>query len=369
MARSRALPALALLIVNTVFVATASAQIVRGSISGTVRDPQGGVIQNATVTVTNTTTNAVRTTVSNEEGFFTVAALDPGVYDVSAESSGFGKTDNKGVNVRTATNTTVDFALRPGTVAQAVEVVAVSTELPLNRTSADIGTTINQREVVELPLPAGRNINNLVLTAPNAFFTTGQGTYAINGQRPRNNNYMVDGSDNNDINVTIATSQIVPESVAEFQILQNPYSVEFGRNTGGQINVITRSGANTFHGDAWEYYTSSEFYSLDNLEKAQGRAKPPRFRRHQLGGALGGPIVRDKVFFFGLYQYDPQRPGGGPGPTTRIPTPAGFAALQGVPPRAGQSAASRQDVLQRISYLQDIYGQNPEFRNLATTSV
>jgi hypothetical protein len=369
MVRPRLATALTPLMLVGLFAATTSAQIVRGSISGTIRDTQGGVIQNATVTVTNTDTRAARTTTTDDQGFFSIAALDPGVYDVTAETKGFTKVENRSVNVRTATNTSLDFELRPGAVDTVVQVQAEFTELPLNRTSPTIGTTLGQRAVVELPLPAGRNINNLVLTAPNASFTTGQGTYAINGQRPRNNNYMIDGSDNNDINVTIATSQIVPEAVAEFQILQNPYSVEFGRNSGGQINVITRSGANRFHGDAWEYFTSSDFYSLDNLEKAQDRTKPPRFKRHQVGGALGGPIIRDRLFFFGLYQYDPQRPGPGPGPTTRIPTPAGYAGLQGVPLGSGQSPGSRQAVLQRIGFLQDVYAQNPVFRNLSTTTV
>ena len=369
MVGSRTASALTSVVLATLFVATASAQIVRGGISGTVRDSQGGVVQNATVTVTNTTTNAVRTTSTDNEGFFSVAALDPGVYDVTAQSTGFGKIENKGVNVHTATNTSLDFELRVGQIGEVVEVVAVNTELPLNKTSANIGTTINQRAVVELPLPAGRNINGLVLTAPNVVATTGQGEYAINGQRSRNNNYMIDGSDNNDMSVTISTTDIVPEAVAQFQVLTNPYSVEFGRNSGGQINVITRSGSNVFHGDAWEYYTSSKFYSRDNLEKASGRTKPPEFSRHQSGASIGGPIVHDKLFFFGLYQYDPQRPAAGPGPTVTIPTAAGFEALQNVPLRAGQTAASRQAVLQRIAFLQDVYGQNPAFRSLNTTTV
>ena len=357
-------------VITVLIGASASAQIVRGSVSGTVRDAQGGVIPNATVTVTNTTTNAVRTTVSNPEGFFSVAGLDPGIYDVSVESAGFGKMENKGVNVRTATNTGVDFALRPGAVATAVEVVAVSTELPLNRTSADIGTTINQRAVVELPLPAGRNINNLVLTAPNAFFTTGQGTYAINGQRPRNNNYMVDGSDNNDINVTLSTSQIVPEAVAEFQILQNPYSVEFGRNTGGQINVITRSGANTFHGDAWEVLHEQRLLLAGQPRESAGPDKSaPSSRAINWAGRSADLSCATSCSSSACISTTRSGRAAGPGPTTRIPTPAGFAALQSVPLRPGQSGASRQSVLQQISFLQDIYAQNPEFRNLSTTTV
>jgi outer membrane receptor for ferrienterochelin and colicin len=139
-----------------------------------------------------------------------------------------------------------------------------------------------------------------MLTIPNVSSTTGQGGFAVNGNRPRNNNYMVDGSDNNDISVTISTSQIVPEAVAEFQVLQNPYSVEFGRNSGGQVNVITKSGTNRFTGDAWDYYQSSGLNSRTNIEKANNLATPPKEIRHQAGGALGGPIFQDRLFFFGM---------------------------------------------------------------------
>ncbi len=169
--------------------------------------------------------------------------------------------------------------------------------------------------------------------------------------------------------MTISTSQMVPEGVAEFQVLTNPYSVEFGRNSGGQINVITKSSTNQFRGDGWDYSTSSETYSLTNVEKASGLREPARFNRHQAGLDFGRPIVRDKLFSFGLYQWDGIRPGASPGGTVRIPTPAGFAALQGAPLRDGQTAASRSAVLQRLGFLQDVYSKNPTFRNFLNTSV
>jgi hypothetical protein len=130
---------------------------------------------------------------------------------------------------------------------------------------------------------------------------------------------MVDGSDNNDISVTISTSQIVPEAVAEFQVLQNPYSVEFGRNSGGQINVITKSGSNRFSGDVWDYYQSSGLNSRTNIEKANNLATPPKNIRHQAGGNLGGPVFRDQLFFFGLYQRDSQATALRPGPHDHAP--------------------------------------------------
>jgi hypothetical protein len=356
------------LVMGFAVASSAAAQITRGAISGTVRDSSGGVVPGATVTVTEANTNAARSATTDELGFYRVAALEPGTYSVVTELAGFTKVEQRDIVLNSAREVTVDVGLTPSGVGETVTVAAEA--VTLNKVNPTIGTTIDSRAVAELPLPLGRNINNLVLTIPNSSSTTGQGTYAINGNRPRNNNYMVDGSDNNDISVTIATSQLVPESVAEFQVLQNPYTVEFGRNTGGQINVITKSGTNAFKGEAWDYYITSKLYSLNNIEKSSNLDDPPRFNRHQAGFDLGGPIFRDKAFFFGLYQYDAQRPGSRPGPTAvRIPTPEGYAALQNAPLGAGQTAASRQVVLDRIRFLEDAYSQGTSFRNVNSTTL
>jgi hypothetical protein len=348
----------------------AVAQMTRGGLVGTVRDASGGVIPGVTVTVTNMDTNAARVAVSDEQGTYRIQALEPGRYLIVTELQGFAKFEQRDVRVQAALDTTVDLTLKPGGMAENVTVTAESASVSLNRSNPTIGTTISSRAIEDLPLPGGRNINNLVLTTPNASSTTGQGTYAINGNRPRNNNYMVDGSDNNDISVTIATSQIVPEAVAEFQVLQNPYSVEFGRNSGGQINVITKSGTNRFRGDAWDYYQASGLNSLTNVEKRNNLTIPPKNIRHQAGVDLGGPVYRDRLFFYGLYQRDSQATAVRPsGTTVRIPTQAGFAALSSVPLRDGQSAASRQAVLGNLAFLQDIYAQNPVFSSVNTTLV
>ena len=356
----------ATLMVAAMLPTTSSAQITRGGISGTVRDASGGVVPGATVTVTNMDTNASQTHVSDAQGFYRAAALEPGRYMVITELTGFRRVEQKEVIVRSALETPVDVRLSPATVGEEVTVTAESPLVGLNRTNPTIASTVNARQVVELPLAGGRNLNNLILTVPNSASTTGQGTFAVNGNRPRNNNYMVDGSDNNDISVTISTSQMVPEAVAEFQVLQNPYSVEFGRNSGGQINVITKSGTNRFSGDIWDYYQASGLNSRTNIEKDNDLATPARLIRHQAGGGVGGPIYRDKAFFFGLYQRDTQRPADRPSATTvTIPTPAGYAALQSVPLGDGQTAASRAAVLDRISFLENMYAQNPTFRSLS----
>ena len=352
------------------FPAASFAQMTRGSIGGTVRESSGAVVPGATVTVTNVATNATITLVSDETGLYRAPALEPGTYTVTAELSGFGKVEQREVVVRSSLETPLDFKLEPAGIGETVRVNAEVTTAGLNKTNPTIANTISARAIENLPLAGGRNINNLILTVPNAQSTVGQGTYAINGNRPRNNNYMVDGSDNNDISVTISTSAIVPEAVAEFQVMQNPYSVEFGRNSGGQINVITKSGSNRYTGDVFDYYQSSGLNSLNNIEKSQKLKVPAKLIRHQAGGDAGGPVVRDRLFFFGLFQRDSQTPSTRPsGTTVRIPTPAGYAALSGVPLGSGQSQASRQAVLQQISFLQDVYAGNPAFRNVNTTLV
>jgi hypothetical protein len=263
----------------------------------------------------------------------------------------------------------VNVVLKVSGIGEEIAVTAKAESVELNKTSATLGLTSTAREVVELPLSADRNINNLMANAPQVSRVSGQGTFAAAGQRSRNNNYMIDGSDNNDISVTITTTQVVPESVAEVQTTTSNFSAEFGRNSGAQFNVITKSGNNTFRGEAWDYFRTNQLASLTNIEKSNELTKPADYTRHQLGASIGGPIVKDKTFFFALYQLDDDDPSPAPGTTVRIPTQAGFAALRGVPLRPGQPAGSRQAVLDRLGFLNDVYAQNPAFRNLSNQLV
>ena len=364
----KALSRIATALTITALATMASAQMTRGAISGTVRDQSMAAVPGATVTVTNSDTGATRTAVSDGIGFYRLPALEPGTYTVRAELSGF-TTFSTAVKVNADTEVKLNVDLKVASLGEAVTVEGTVTSVELNKTSPTVGTTSTARQVVELPLSADRNINNLIATSPNVNRVTGQGTFAANGQRSRNNNYMIDGSDNNDISVTIATTQVVPESVAEFQVQTNAYSVEFGRNSGAQVNVITKSGSNTFRGEVWDYYRDSKLGSMTNLEKASGLTAAPKYSRHQAGLSIGGPIIKDKTHFFALYQYDADKAPATLGTTTRMMTPAGFAALSNVPLRAGQSAASRQAVLSRLGFLNDVYAQGLTFRNISNVLV
>jgi outer membrane receptor protein involved in Fe transport len=365
------------------------AQLTRGAVSGTVRDASGAVIPGATVRVTSAGTSVSRDIVTNEDGFYRAGALDPGTYVVVIEKTGFSRLENRNVEVNTASEITFDVELAAGNVAETVDVTAQSEAITLNKTNATVGTTIETRRAVELPTGAARNINNLALLSPNVNASPGGSGISANGQRTRNNNFTIDGSDNNDITVTIPTTPVIPEAVSEFQIQTNPYSAENGRNTGAAINVTTKSGTNEYHGDLFNYYRGSDLNALDNIEKSTGLTRPTRFNRNQFGGAIGGPLPflnfgeggpvasdgRNRSFFFFLFQGDRTRSGGTLGGTVRIPTPAGFAALNNVPLRAAsgtapaQTAASRQAVLQQLGFLQNVYSQNLNFRNILNTTV
>ena len=359
------------------------AQLTRGAIAGTVRDQNGAVVPGAQVKVTNPQTNVTRETITNDEGFYRVGAVEPGTYTVLVEKDGFSKIENRAVAVQQTQETTLDVELQAGSVTGTVDVTAAQEAISLNKTNPTIGLTATARQVVELPLGAGRDVNNIALLSPNVFSAPGSTGISANGQRARNNNFTIDGSDNNDLSVTISTVDVVPEGVGEFQIQTNPYNVEVGRNSGAQINVITRSGANLFHGDVFEYYRGSALNSLDNVEKAAGLEKPSRFVRNQFGFTIGGPLHlprfgeggpaiidgRDRTFFFYLFQGDRQRPGVSLGGNVRIPTPAGFAALQSVPLGPGQSAGGRAAVLERLSFLNSVYASGAQFRTIQNQTV
>jgi len=350
------------------FAALASAQMTRGSLGGTVRDDTGGVLPGVSVTIKNEDTGISRTVVTNAEGFYRAPALEPGKYTVTVQLSGFRSLERNAVQVLTNQETTFNADLKVGGMTDTIVVEDVRGEIELNKTNPNIAMTATSRQAVELPLP-GRNINNLALLAPNTFTAPGSTGISANGNRARNNNFMIDGTDNNDLSVTIQTTPVLPEEVAEYSVGTASFSAEFGRNSGAQINVITRSGTNAFKGEVWDYYRSAGLNSLDNIEKANGLKDPTKFVRHQAGFDFGGPLVKNKTFFFGLFQRDSNRTGETLGATVRVPTPAGYAALQNVPLRAGQSTASRQAVLQRLSFLQGLYSKNPVFRNTANQTV
>jgi len=298
------------------------AQTYRGAIRGVVRDPSGAAIVGANVAAKNGDTGLARTTTTVEDGGYVIPELPAGTYQVEAESKGFGKFTNNSVSVQVGLETPLDITLSVGARGESVTVTAVA---PILETSQDVlGGVVDQELVAELPLN-GRDFGKLVALVPGvtvegsgvAGTEKGFGQFNINGNRDRSNNYMLDGTDNNDpwfnnsalnqVGITGAPATLLPvDAIQEFN-LQSQFPAEYGRNSGGAVNIITKSGTNQLHGSAFEYFRNSALDSR-NFFNPDGDPKT-LFINNQFGGSLGGPIVHDKTFFFGAYEGQRERVG------------------------------------------------------------
>jgi hypothetical protein len=304
---------LSLLVV--LFAATAFAQTT-ASIQGTVTDQSGAAVSNAKVTIKNTALGIERNTQTNSTGAYEVPALPPGVYSVQVQIAGFETQLAKDVVLEVSKNSVQNFGLK---VASTSEVVTVEATAPIiESTTITVGQTINQRTVQEIPLN-GRHFVDLGLLIPgsvtppqNGFLTAplrGQGSFAFNtaGNREDTVNFMVNGINLNDMVQNQITFQPSINTVSEFKVDNSTYSAEFGRNSGAIVNIATRSGSNAFHGELFEFIRNN---ALDarNFFNPVGTLQSP-FKRNQFGAAFGGPIKKDKTFFFLSYEGLRQRQG------------------------------------------------------------
>jgi hypothetical protein len=289
----------------------------RATIVGRVTDNSGAVIPNAKVTVVNTGTNDKHDATVSNTGDYVVPQLLPGEYTVTVEMAGFSRYLRR-VVLETGQQARIDVVLSPGTVSQSVEVEAtaalVSTE------NASIGNVVDQKKIAELPLN-GRNYLQLAQLQPNVFApaqgsTVGfRGGFNVAGNSEVANNYMMDGIDNNDETTNQPLAQPILDAVQEFRVLTGTYSAEYGRQGGGQIIVNTRSGTNDFHGSLYEFHRNSVFDATNYFAP-----KKPSFKRNQFGGVIGGPILREKTFFFA--GYEGQRRGAQEASQATVPLPA-----------------------------------------------
>jgi Carboxypeptidase regulatory-like domain/TonB dependent receptor len=278
------------------------------TISGTVEDANLGVLRGVAVTATNAATGLSRSTLTGAEGRYVLAALPPGVYDIRAELAGFKPHVRRGVDVAVAQTVVINVTLQLGDVEIRDEVVGVP---PLvNTSSSELGYLVASDTIERLPLN-GRNYTDLALLQPGvlAFPHRDGGSVvahglgmSVNGQDPRSNVYLLDGTLQNDFTNgpagSAAGTALGMETVREFRVETNAYSAEFGRNSGGQINVLTKSGTNRFSGSAYEYHRN-EALDARNYFDSLGK---PEFQRNQFGGSLGGPIVASRAFFFVGYE-------------------------------------------------------------------
>jgi len=276
----------------------AFSQSATGTILGTVRDPSGAVMTSVAIRVTNEQTNQAVELRTDTLGNYTAPLLRPGVYAVTAEIAGFRRSVHSGIVLQVDQAARIDIAMQVGEVTQAVEVTGQAALLQTE--SATVGAVIDDKKIVELPLN-GRSFIDLALLAPGVARAGGaQGTWAltVDGGRPQNNNFLLDGTQNTDGDYNKAILNPSVDVIQEFKVQTSTYSAEFGRSGAGQINVVTKAGGNEFHGTAYEFFRNS---ALDS-RTISSPAKLPNFNRHQFGGTLGGPIRRDKTFFFVNYE-------------------------------------------------------------------
>src|SRR5712691_1209005 len=281
----------------------AFAQQGSSGVRGRVLDPQGNALPGVSVMIKNEDTGMYRQTLSDREGVYFVSGVTPGTYEVTAELTGFNTLRRQHLRLEIGKTASVDVKLQLSAVAEEVTVTASAPIIDV--TSKEVGGNITAKELTELP-SVNRNFIGFVALLPGvvANISTesfGADAVSVNGQDSRNNNYLFDGGNNNDdvIGQRAGTQARTPlEAVQEFQVLTSQYDAEFGRTTGAIINAITKQGTNDFKGVVFGYLQHAGITEKDFFVK-QGNGKKPDTKFLQYGGTLGGPIVRDRLHFFG----------------------------------------------------------------------
>jgi hypothetical protein len=290
---------------------SAYAQVTTADVVGTVHDASGAVIANAKVDVTNLGTGLTRTDQSGSSGDFVINSLPPGTYSVKVEAPSFKTYTVPSLTLASGDRTRIDANMQPGQASETVEVTAAT---PLLQTdSSTLQSTVTTQAVQDLPLN-GRNFVQLAQQVPGANQGPGNGltsgnrpddrrqssAVSVNGQTEVINNEMIDGIDNNERIIGGLGVRPSVDAIGEFTVQTNDYTAEVGRTAGGVINVITKSGSNKFHGSLYEYFRNDKFDAHSYFDQA-GSAKP-ELRQNQFGGSVGGPIIKDKTFFFFDYE-------------------------------------------------------------------
>jgi outer membrane receptor protein involved in Fe transport len=331
-------------------VAAADAQTSRGTVSGTITDPNGAVIEGAAVDLVNKATNTKRSATTNSSGFYRFDAVDPGTYDIVISQQGFKKVTIPAVQVSANLTSERSLQLEIGSESVVVEVTSGATDV-LQTTEPVKGGNFTTRQIQNLP-SANLNPYDFARLLPGVVTATGgaqfgnASQFSINGSRPRGNNYLIDGTENNDISVTGPAAQINNEdAVAEVSVQTGLFSAEFGRAGGGVFNLITKSGTNEFHGSLRWLNLNQAFNAYSNTDGLNNLQKKGVFTENVFGGTIGGPLPlpnfgeggkivhsgKDRTFFFFGLQYDRFRSTTNFGPF-RVPTQNGFNTLRALFP-------------------------------------
>jgi len=286
-------------------------QAQNAAVSGTVTDSTGAVVSGVQVTVRNIATNLSRTTTSGATGAYSITNLEVGAYEITAKKEGFRTFHLPSVDLTVAHVSTIDAELLPGAASEEVTVRADSVAA-IDFETSQVSNLVDQEQMKDLPLIT-RDPYSLVLLSPGTSQTnTGLGGFTINGSRERNNNFLLDGVDNNDTSVPGIPDGVLsanPDSTQEFRVITNNFNAEYGRNTGAIIEVVTKSGANQFHGGAYEFGRWNSFGgALDwfnpAIDSTGASTRMNPYVRNQFGYTIGGPIIKDKTFFFFNQEFD-----------------------------------------------------------------
>lgn len=291
------------------------------SLSGTITDPAKAVVPGATVAAIKTDTATELKTITNSSGIYLLPQLPPGTYEIQIQKAGFQTTVRNGLELHVGDHSQLDFEIKVGSTTQTVVVTGAS-EL-VNTADASVGTVVDRQFVANMPLN-GRSFQSLISLTPGVVISAGSsgspGQFSINGQRPDSNYFTVDGVSANvgvasggSVLAGSAGSGVQPsagggynnlvsvDAMQEFKVQTSTFAPEYGRTPGGQISIVTRSGTNQFHGDVFDYFRNNVLDASDWFLNARGAAHPPE-RQNDFGGVFGGPIKRDKLFFFGSYE-------------------------------------------------------------------
>jgi hypothetical protein len=310
-------PILAVSALSLLTCASLRAQVDTGSITGAIKDQSGAVIPGAKLSLRNEGTDLMVTATTGPDGSYTFSPVKIGSYELSAEAAGFSKAVQAHITVSIDQHIVLDLSLTPGVVTQTVEVTAAPPALQTQ--DASVGQVVNSRSVNDLPLN-GRNFTFLAQTVagvntpqPDTRGNAANGAFSANGMRPSQNNYLLDGIDNNSDNVDFlnGTNFVVlppPDALSEFKVQTTDFSSQYGRAGGAIMNATIKSGTNQLHGDVWEFVRNDKFDAADFFED-EGNVTKGEYRQNQYGLTIGGPVViphvfngRDKLFFFGDYE-------------------------------------------------------------------
>ena len=324
---------LCMMLLVIVAIATASAQTSNGSIVGSVNDPTGAAVVGATVTSTSLDNGATRSTVTSSQGTYRIDSILPGNYKVSASAPGFEESVLNGLVVPASAITSASLVLKIGAASDKVEVVADNALVDVD--NGQLSGTIGTLEISNLPI-ASLSPYELALTLPGVTALSQGGlengvAFTVGGGRPRANNFLIEGQDNNDAG--IAGQGLQPENdeaVKEVVIIENAYTAEFGHGAGSVSNLIYKSGSNQFHGSIFERAQNSSLDTVDKQDHFNG-STPTKYRENMPGFSLGGPIKRNKAFFFASYQWDYYNSTANLN-VLDIPTATGLATLKAVTP-------------------------------------